>query len=116
MNGTAGDEMCIAPTQCKPAVRCHNPAATATAELHDGGGLFHANLLAHASEWAAMFERGGDGPAPGSGGAAGPLQIELRYDQSEGSRLVDMGRATIASAMSTFVGDRPNYGDGANCK
>jgi hypothetical protein len=25
-----------------------------------------------------------------------------------------MGRATIASAMSTFIGDRPNYGDGSN--
>ena len=107
VNGTSGKELCTTPTQCKPAVRCRNPANTATAELHDGGALFHANLLAHASAWSALFE--GDGSA-GSGG----MQADLRYDQSEGTRLVDMGRATIASAMSTYLGLRSNYGDGAN--
>ena len=44
------------------------------------------------------------------GGHSTPLQVELGYDFSEGSRLVDMGRATIASAMATFVGERPNLG------
>ena len=102
VNGTSGNELCSTPTQCKPVMRCQNPANTATTELHDAGALFNANLLAHASEWAAFFENGNG------------LQIDLRYDHSEGSRLVDMGRAAIASAMSTYVGLRPNYGDGAN--
>jgi len=113
VNGTSGNELCSTPTQCKPAVRCHGPANTATTELRDGGALFHANLLAHASEWTSLFQSGGSaGSTPGPG--AGGLQIALNYDPSEGSRLVDMGRATIASAMSTFIGERPNYGDGAN--
>jgi hypothetical protein len=107
VNGTSGDQLCRTPVQCQPAVRCTNPSHTATARLHDVGALFHANLLAHATSWSSLFE--GDLST-----ASGGLQIELRYDLSEGSRLVDMGRATIASAMSTFVRERPNYGDGSN--
>eukprot|EP01050_Picozoa_sp_SAG11_P027867 SAG11_NODE_7226_length_1175_cov_1.500929_2_plen_167_part_01 len=30
---------------------------------------------------------------------------------SEGTRLVDMSRAVISSAMTMFLGNRPNYGD-----
>lgn len=119
VNGTGDDLLCTTPTQCKPAIRCRNPADTATTELHDaGGGLFHANLLDHGSEWVDFFNGGGTGngseAAAGTGAQAGAMQVELRYDMSEGARLVDMGRATIASAMSTFLGNRPNYGDGAN--
>jgi hypothetical protein len=105
VNGSSGDQLCTTPTQCKPAVRCDDPAHTATSELHDGGALFHWNLLVHASEWTALFED--------SANSSG-LQLDLEYDSSEGSRLVDMGRGVIASAMSTFVGNRPNYGDGSN--
>lgn len=98
VNGSSRDELCKTPTQCKPAVRCHDPSHTATAELADGGAQFHANLLAHASEWAALFVDGG-------------LQVGLKYgDGSEGARLVDMARAAIASAMSTYVGLRSNCG------
>ena len=102
VNGTSGDQLCTNPLQCKPAVRCHDPAHTASAELHDAGGLFHANLLAHANDWTSLFEDNRS------------LQVELQYDLSEGTRLIDMARATIVSAMSTFLGLRPNYGDGAN--
>eukprot|EP01043_Picozoa_sp_COSAG02_P010638 COSAG02_NODE_378_length_23535_cov_35.310164_9_plen_1246_part_00 len=105
VNGTSGDQLCRTPLQCQPAVRCHAPTHTATRELHDAGALFHANLLSHASEWTSFFE-------PNHSTFSSPLQVELRYDRSEGTRLVDMARATIASAMSTFVGLRPNYGDG----
>lgn len=117
VNGTAGDLMCNTPTQCKPAIRCRNPTDTATTELQDAGSLFHANLLAHGSEWADLFEGAGAGnsrKAAESGVQAGAMQVDLRYDASEGARLIDMSRATIASAMSTFLGNRPNYGDGAN--
>lgn len=56
--GPNGDALCMTPTQCKVAVRCHDPATTATTELHDQGALFHANLLAHGSEWANLFQDG----------------------------------------------------------
>ena len=60
--GPDGDALCMTPTQCKVAVRCHDPATTATTELHDQGALFHANLLAHGSEWANLFQDGQQTP------------------------------------------------------
>ena len=56
VNGSSGDQLCTNPLQCKPAVRCRDPAGTATAELRDTGASFHANLLAHAVEWATLFQ------------------------------------------------------------
>ena len=106
-------------------------------ELHDGGALFHAHMLAHSSQWTTLFEGGGgDGGRVSSnsnsnasvagartrsdapreivrarGGAA--LSVSLQYAPDEAARLVDMARGTLVAAMSTFVGARPNYGDGA---
>ena len=42
------------------------------------------------------------------------MQVSLRYDPSEAARIQDMARGAIAASMTTFVGLRPNYGDGAN--
>jgi hypothetical protein len=42
------------------------------------------------------------------------MRVQLAYNQSEASRLIDMARATIAGSMSNWVGLRPNYGDGTN--
>lgn len=78
--------------------QCTGPPARA---LLDGGARFHATLLAHCTHWASFYQ--------GTG-----LQLALNYDASEGSRLVDMTRGTLTSAMVTFVGHRPNYGDGSN--
>ena len=84
VNGTTGDRLCSTPTQCKPAVRCRSPADTATTELHDGGGLFHANVLDHGSEWADLFERTASTGSKAAAGEAAPMQVELRYG-SEGA-------------------------------
>jgi hypothetical protein len=40
------------------------------------------------------------------------LLVSLRYAPGEAARLVDMARGTMAAALTTFLGARPNYGDG----
>lgn len=60
---------------------------------------FYAALLAYAQPWQEFF--------------AGGMQVELD-DGPEGQRLVDMSRGLIVSAMSVWVGNHPNYGDGLN--
>ena len=89
---------------CKLVVLCEGPSDSATVELNDGGASFHTNLLSHCGGWQNFFEEQGGG-----------MQLHLGYDTSEGARLLDTARGTIALGMSTFVGDRPNYGDGTNC-
>lgn len=64
------------------------------------GGLFYANLYQHLVTWDDFFQGG--------------MQLSLAYDGSEGSRLVDMSKAVISTAMTTYVGLRPNYGSGSN--
>ena len=39
---------------------------------------------------------------------------DCRYDPSESSRVIDMGRGVVAAGMTTFVGLRPNYGVSTN--
>ena len=43
---------------CKELVGC-GAGKDPTRELHDGGGLLHANLLAHGASWTQFFEGGG---------------------------------------------------------
>ena len=96
----------------QPKVPCKGPAVR---ELDDpGGGLFHANLLAHCGGWRAFFEGGHDSGARGHAAGSGSMQVSLHYDPAEASRLLDMARGSVAAAMTTFVGARPNYGDGTN--
>ena len=64
------------------------------------GALLYANLIEHLDWWDAFFAEG--------------MQVDLAYDRSEGTRVVDMSRAVIAGSMSNYVGLRPNYGDGSN--
>lgn len=70
-------------------------------ELADDGGRFHANLIAYCGQWAEFHQGGG-------------TQVQLGYDASEAARIVDMARGTVTDAMTTFVGNRPNYGSGTN--
>ena len=44
----------------------------------------------------------------------GEPKVELHYDPAEASRLLDMARGSVAVAQTTFIGTRPNYGDGTN--
>ena len=129
--------LCTNPGNCKPVVRCQ-PAGSADAvvELHDGGALFHAHMLAHSLEWTKVFEAGGvntgarvagastragaphetansSSSSSGAIPAGRPLAVSLQYAPSEAARLVDMARGTLVAAMTTFLGPRPNYGDGA---
>jgi hypothetical protein len=145
--GTLG-LLCIRPGYCKPVVRCQpEGSADAVVELDDGGALFHAHMLAHASQWTELFDgvvnngariagtsTGDNAPrgitntssrisrsssnSRGAIPAALPsrraaLSVSLRYAPNEAARLVDMARGTLVAAMTTFLGPRPNYGDGA---
>ena len=64
---------------------------------------FYANTLLHTLRWSQFHENADD--------TTGPMQ--LRLSGNEGTRLVDMSRAVISSAMTMFLGQRPNYGDGS---
>ena len=88
---------------CKPLVLCRDQHAGTVTELHkpEAAAYFYAHLLGHCSDWQDLFTGGG-------------MQLALHYDKSEGARLVDMSHGVIASAMTTWVGARPNYGSGTN--
>ena len=92
-----GVESCV-PSECLVAT-----AARAKRVLGDGGAELYAHLLAHASTFDALF-----GPTSRS------MRVAIPADGTEGIRLVDMARATMAASMANFVGLRPNYGDGTN--
>jgi len=70
---------------------------------------FYSQLLIHTLEWSRFHAE--------NNSAAGvkPLQLRLGGNGSaagsEGTRLVDMSRAVISSAMTMYLGKRPNYGD-----
>ena len=117
--GTPG-MYCSRPGTCWPFLTCRGGAASAESaavaaavELHDGGAAFHASLLAHGAMWDGMFEGTGARAATPVPGGGARMSVSLQYDLSEAARLVDMSRGSIAAAMTTFIGPRPNYGDGA---
>ena len=108
---------------CRLIAYCDAPTDSTTKKLPDGA-LFHANLLNHYISWREFFSPAptkahGDGSSGGAtsgggGGGGGGMQLSLGHDASESSRLVDMGRGTMVVGMTTFIGPRPNYGDGVN--
>ena len=84
---------------CLPE-ECTKPPSTARTRrvLGDGGAELYAHLLAHATTFDALF-----GPESAS------MRIAIPADGTEGVRLVDMARATMAGSMANFVNLRPNY-------
>ena len=95
----ANGRLCDGGHGCRLLALCGDPADSTTRELADGA-LYHANLLEHCGSWQDFFAEG--------------MQVSLRYDASEASRVIDMGRGVMAASMSTWIGTRPNYGDGTN--
>ena len=87
---------------CLPA-ECLVATARPKRVLGDGGAELYAHLLAHAATFDSLF-----GPTSKS------MRVAIAADGTEGTRLVDMARATIGASMANFVGLRPNYGDGTN--
>jgi hypothetical protein len=65
-------------------------------------GLFYGELLR--AEQASPFRPGLEGQ--------GSMQVKLNYGP-EGQRIVDMAHTAVGDTLATFVGDFPNYGDGA---
>jgi hypothetical protein len=65
-------------------------------------GLFYGELLR--AEQASPFRPGLEGQ--------GSMQVKLNYGP-EGQRIVDMAHNAVGDTLATFVGDFPNYGDGA---
>eukprot|EP01047_Picozoa_sp_COSAG01_P044377 COSAG01_NODE_4005_length_5440_cov_8.384947_2_plen_1194_part_00 len=103
---------------CRLIAFCDAPADDSTTTELTDGARFHANLLEHYTGWRHFF----DPPAAAttvnselsSSSSARPMQLSLGHDASESSRLVDMARGTLVVGMTTFIGPRPNYGDGVN--
>ena len=95
--------------------------SNSTRALPDGG-QFYAHLLLHTLEWDRFHAppRGDNNVASKRGGVASvrPLQLSLKSPaaESEGTRMVDMSRAVISSAMTMYLNNRPNYGDGSVCE
>ena len=106
--GLPGDRPCPSLHNCTVAL----PRGAAVREIRDGGAEFWAQLLLHTEAWQDFHASGGSGPAGGAG--EGALGVALRYNGTEGQRLVDMARAVIGASMSVWVADRPFYGSGSN--
>ena len=84
---------------------CRNATSTRTLTAAE----FYAHLLLHTRTWSEFHER----TSASTAGDQTIAPFQLRLAGNEGARLVDMSRAVISSAMTMFLGKRPNYGDGS---
>ena len=102
---------------CVPAVPGGGPCAPLPGKersIGDGGAELYAHLLAHTMAFRTRFS--GTSPSMEKSGFpdGNAMRVALPGDGTEGTRLVDMARATMAASMANYIGLRPNYGDGTN--
>ena len=71
-----------------------------TRHAGQGGGLFHANLLAHTSEWSDFFE----GPAGGETGDAGGGSTGYLSSNDNSSGHTVLAPATVARVAAAGGG------------
>jgi hypothetical protein len=93
---------------------CYNDSTRALPD----DGQFYAHLLLHTLEWDRFHSpSGSDNNVARKPGVASvrPLQLSVQSPaaENEGRRMVDMSRAVISSAMTMYLDNRPNYGDGS---